>query len=171
MERIKSHPIITVLIIEGLIALVLGAFGFRITYNPELENSWDAIEAVGTWVCGICGLIIPFAVLWVQKRIEDSERKTGESNAATIEEVMRLLEMQSKSESTSTKEKITDQQVYNIIRIHMFITTEDIAKELGVEVSEIAENLKTLYSERKIWNLNGFGNIRNGVEGCKWKPR
>lgn len=51
-----------------LICSILGItgmylLGFRITYNPELDNNWDAIAAVGTWVAAIIsGIAIVFAI-------------------------------------------------------------------------------------------------------------
>ena len=34
-----------------LVIVVAGFFfGFRITYAPELENSWNAISAMASWV-------------------------------------------------------------------------------------------------------------------------
>lgn len=40
--------IVIFLIVETIIAGVLFAFGFKITYAPELENNWTAIASVGT---------------------------------------------------------------------------------------------------------------------------
>lgn len=163
---IKNHIIITIVIVEAMIVVVLGLLGFRITYNPEIINDWGAIEAVGTW---ISGLIIPFAVIWVQKKIDDSERRTGASNTATIDEIMRRIGSQTNGDLV--EEEITDQRVYNLIKIHVVISSEDIAKKLGVDVSAISENLITLYANKKIWKLNGYGDLKKGVAGCKWKIR
>ena len=165
MRIIKEHPIITILLIEMIIVLILTICGFRITYDPHMINDWTAVEAVGTW---IGGLIIPFAVIWVQKCIDDSEKRTGASNAATIGEVKDLIHSSLHNDNEKTT-GITDEHVYSTIKIHIIISSEDIARELGVNVSDIAEILKALYAEKKIYNVNGFGNLRKSVEGCKWK--
>ena len=45
-----------------LIAL-FAMFGWRITFNPKLENSWNAISAIGNWAAAIIsGIAIWFAV-------------------------------------------------------------------------------------------------------------
>lgn len=52
------------LTVAAILALVAGAIlffcGFRITYAPELENSWNAISAVAAWA-GALGTV---AILW-----------------------------------------------------------------------------------------------------------
>lgn len=59
------------------IVLVIGGIfyfgGWRITYDPQLENSWNAISAVSGWVSAIVsGLAIWFAVQ-VPNRIADRQ--------------------------------------------------------------------------------------------------
>ena len=47
--------------ILGIVGMYL--LGFRITYNPELDNNWDAIAAIGTWCAAIIsGIAVVFAV-------------------------------------------------------------------------------------------------------------
>ncbi len=43
-----------------IIALILLIYslGFRIVYNPKLENSWDAISAIGEWIGVIATIVI-----------------------------------------------------------------------------------------------------------------
>ena len=48
-----------IIIVETIVAVVLYALGFKITYAPELANDWEAIAAIGAW---ICGLLVPFAL-------------------------------------------------------------------------------------------------------------
>ena len=42
--------------VASLVVAVMALFGWRITYAPELENSWNAVSAVGTWA----GVIVAF---------------------------------------------------------------------------------------------------------------
>lgn len=47
-------------------------FGWRITYAPELDNSWDAISAVAAWasiVVAFAGVIASFAAIWYAIRV------------------------------------------------------------------------------------------------------
>ncbi|MBS4193208.1 hypothetical protein KHA94_24250 [Bacillus sp. FJAT-49705] len=48
MKIIKSL-LFWFIITEILIGVLLYSFGFRITYFPELETSWDAVAATGQW--------------------------------------------------------------------------------------------------------------------------
>lgn len=58
-----------------ILAVMLYSVGFRITYAPELENSWDAISALAAWV----GVIASFIAIWyaiqVPKKIADRQDK------------------------------------------------------------------------------------------------
>lgn len=60
----KNHSAIywvaVVLGIEAILVGVLFAFGFKITYAPELENNWTAIASIGTCIGAI---ITAFAVI------------------------------------------------------------------------------------------------------------
>lgn len=65
IKRVLKSKILPnwVLLIFIIIVSILAMFGWRITYNPQLENSWSAIDAVGGWVSSIIsGVAIWFAV-------------------------------------------------------------------------------------------------------------
>lgn len=53
-KRLRFHKkfLIGVIVIVVFICVMI-ALGFRITYAPELENSWDAISAVAAWAGAI----------------------------------------------------------------------------------------------------------------------
>ena len=60
----------------------MALFGWRITYAPELENSWDAISAISTVISAIVSIIgvsASFAAIWyaiqVPKEIADRQDK------------------------------------------------------------------------------------------------
>ena len=60
----------------------MALFGWRITYAPELENSWDAISATSTVISAIVSIIgvsASFAAIWyaiqVPKEIADRQDK------------------------------------------------------------------------------------------------
>lgn len=64
-----------VLIIFMIAVVILATFGWKITYDPQLENSWSAISAVGGWVSAvISGVAIWFAVS-IPKRIAQEQNK------------------------------------------------------------------------------------------------
>ena len=62
-----------------LIAIGLYLFGFRITYNPELDNNWDAVSACAAWaavfVAGIGSVISVYFAIQVPKKIAEEQNK------------------------------------------------------------------------------------------------
>ena len=63
MKKFFRHPSTITLIAVILIILILALFGFRITYNPSLDNNWDAISACAAWAAVVVsGLAIYFAI-------------------------------------------------------------------------------------------------------------
>ena len=60
-----------VLIILIIVAIFLYQMGFRITYAPELETSWDAVSAVASWA-GAAGTV---AAVWFAIRVADKQNK------------------------------------------------------------------------------------------------
>ena len=49
--------------------------GFRITYAPELETSWDAVSAFASWAGVIMSFIAVIFAIWVPIRIADRQDK------------------------------------------------------------------------------------------------
>lgn len=45
----RWFPMVAVIAAFAFVVLVTALLGFRITYAPELENSWEAISAVAAW--------------------------------------------------------------------------------------------------------------------------
>ena len=55
--------------------VVMYLMGFRITYAPDLENSWDAISAFADWASVfVSGLAIYYAICVPKKIAEDQNR-------------------------------------------------------------------------------------------------
>lgn len=75
MKKFFRHPItLTVLVIFAII-LILALCGFRITYNPSLDNNWDAISACAAWAAVIVsGIAIYFAIQAPKKIAEEQNR-------------------------------------------------------------------------------------------------
>lgn len=66
--------------ITGMVFLTFGMafFGWRITYAPELENSWSAVSAVAAWVSivvAIASAVASFSAVWYTIRIADKQNK------------------------------------------------------------------------------------------------
>lgn len=64
----------------ALLAVLVVAFllGFRITYAPELENSWEAISAVASWagiIVSIASAVAAFMAVWYAIRVADKQNQ------------------------------------------------------------------------------------------------
>lgn len=84
----KRCVLLAVLVFLGLLVvatatiLVMIFFGWRFTYQPELDNKWEAISAIATWVgvlVSAMGVIASFIAIWyaiqVPKKIADRQDK------------------------------------------------------------------------------------------------
>ena len=77
MKKLLNKKIIisVLLIILVLVIVALYRIGFRITYAPELENSWEAVSAVATCV----GVFASFIAIWyaiqVPNKIAEEQNK------------------------------------------------------------------------------------------------
>lgn len=174
-KRLKAHPFMLFLGLEICLGFILFLFGFRITYNPKLDNNWDAIAACGTW---FCGCIVPLAVIFIEgrirekeketeKRIQDSEARTSSSNLALLEELSNS-KYKNKFVSGTTSE-LTKDDVYRYICISMTTSTKEIIEHFKGDKEEIIEYLKQLFFvEEKIKTLSLEDDPQNHIENCNW---
>lgn len=61
-----------------VIAFTLFFCGFRITYAPALESSWDAISAVASWVSALVSLLAVWAAIQISKKIAEEQNNVAE---------------------------------------------------------------------------------------------
>jgi hypothetical protein len=87
ITRLTRSPILVLLLIEGAFFVLMYKNGFRVTYSPELETSWEAISAIGQWTGVLVGFLIPIAAVYLQNKLDQNKEDIGESNAALLEEV------------------------------------------------------------------------------------
>ena len=60
--------------------LILFCLGFRITYAPKLENSWEAVSAVAAWGSIIIAMVsaaASFAAVWYAIKISDKQNRVA----------------------------------------------------------------------------------------------
>ena len=63
---------VAILVVFGSLFVFLYCKGFRITYAPDLENSWDAISACATWagvIMSSVAIVVAGIVAWRQNEI------------------------------------------------------------------------------------------------------
>lgn len=55
--------------------MLLYFIGFRITYSPELETSWDAVSACAAWAGAVMSFFAVMVAVWIPKKIADRQDK------------------------------------------------------------------------------------------------
>lgn len=75
MKKLIKKPFLWLVVTELLAAIILFFCGFRITYAPDLENSWEAISACAGWASVVvAGLAIYYAIRVPQKIAAEQNR-------------------------------------------------------------------------------------------------
>lgn len=64
----KWFPLIIGVMILLLVGVIMALLGFRITYAPELETSWEAVSAVAAWAGAIGTVAAVFSAIYVANR-------------------------------------------------------------------------------------------------------
>lgn len=85
MKRIIRNKWFLPVVISTVLVIVCAImflFGWRITYAPEMENSWNAISAVATWtgtIIAMASTTASFLAVWfaiqVPKKIAEQQNK------------------------------------------------------------------------------------------------
>lgn len=143
-------------------------YGFRITYGPELESSWEAVSAIGHWAGVLVGFLIPIAAVYLQSKLDESKKDIGESNTALLDEFEkfkdeyegRLKSLQSHldkngnlvidggnfsdtEESEQTLENLK-RKAHKFVNISMVTNTKRVAEHLQVSEEKAFEILEEL---------------------------
>lgn len=71
----RWFPLIAVAIASVIVALVMALFGWKLTYAPDLENSWEAISACAAWAGVVASFIAIMVAIWIPKKIADRQDK------------------------------------------------------------------------------------------------
>ncbi len=171
------------------IVVVLGLWGFKITYNPDLDNNWEAIGATASWVEVIVGavvgaVVVPFVTLRIQHKWDNDKQEVANSNLVTMEEVksaqekiesiIKGLQEQCQGElvldggnAFSSTSLTVQEKIRRYIGIAMSPTAQQIADYLNISLEEILPHLKEMKEQRIIWTKY----IRDDISkpGCRWK--
>lgn len=91
-EFIKGRwfPLLVATLIVAVVAFVMALFGWRVTYAPQLENSWNATSAVGS-LLGAVGTIAAtwFAVISTIKQDKQNKRYQEQNKGLDLYSVRR----------------------------------------------------------------------------------
>ena len=75
VKKSLRSPIIWFLVLSCVVIVILYFCGFRITYAPKLENSWNAISACAGWFSVIMSAIAIFVAINIPKKIAEQQNK------------------------------------------------------------------------------------------------
>lgn len=90
----RWFPLLVEIIVFWVVAFVMAKFGWRITYAPDLENSWDAVSGVASWVgviIALAGVVASFLAVWAAIRIP-KEIAREQNNITQIEHRQEIKE-------------------------------------------------------------------------------
>ncbi len=170
------HIVGAVLVLVAIV--ILGSLGFKITYDPNIVDNWDAIGATASWFGAV---VVPFTILLIQHKWDNNKQEIADSNLAILEEVKLKQEefesmLQALKEGTlvlnggnafnSTGPTVKD-RIRQYISITMTPTTQEISTYMKIPLEELLPILKEMKEQRIIWTKYIRGDISN--PNCRWK--
>lgn len=186
-RHIKTIGIIAA--IQTIVLLLCYLYGFRITYSPELETSWPAVSAIGQWVSALSALLIPIAVVYLDKHMDKNREKIGESNIELLSEVEKFkseyyekIKVLSKlvnaegdivipkgffSEDDEKTYEILKEKALKFVNISMVTNTEKVAKYLEIEKEKAFRILEELFKHDGKISAGGQITLKN-IDGVVW---
>ena len=162
MKKHLNSPITWLILVEVVLVVILYFCGFRITYAPDLENSWDAISAVAEWVGVIVGaIIVPMAVLWIQHKWDNDKQDVATSNLEVIKELTSFKEkyeplLTGLNEGTvvldggnaagcgKDQQMSIEDKMLQYIAINMGATRADVSEYLNISLATTTRIIKKL---------------------------
>lgn len=174
------HIVGAVLVLAAIVILWL--LGFKITYNPELDNNWEAIGATANWASVIVGaVIIPLVVAFLQHKWDNNKQEIADSNLAILEEVKRkqeefesihqalkkgtlVLDGGNASNPTSST---PEDRIRQYISVAMSPTTQEISTYMNI----LLEKLLPILKKMKEQGIISPKYIRSDISNpdCRWK--
>lgn len=144
---IESIFMVVLVIIIGIIMSYI--FGFQISYNPSLDNNWDALSVCASWTGVFTSLIAIIVAIKVPEKIAKSQNDISlfEKRWELREIVSELKDFGnalSKIKKSDIDELsiITKSRHYLIVFMYSGDRDEEIQKKIGL-------NIKNIYDEHK----------------------
>ena len=151
MKFIKSRwfPLVVGFFIFILVGYSMALFGWRITYAPELENSWDAISACAAWA----GVIASFIAIWyaiqVPKKIAEQQNKIAlfEKRYQVYSSTMKIVQVAnrillSQSDDVNGAKNYFDHFSSSRRNFSMNINAQDIIQEQQRIIDIVTEDVE-----------------------------
>lgn len=110
-NKIKWKPLfVAILVVIGISLIVfLYCKGFRITYAPDLETSWDAVSAFAAWggvIMSFGAVMVAGIVAWRQNEISREQTKISRKQADIADKQNRIALFEKRMECYSTIQNI-----------------------------------------------------------------
>lgn len=152
----KWFPLVVALLVLIIGIAVAFCCGFRITYAPELENSWEAISAVASWAGVAVSAVAVWAAVQIPKKIADQQNKIAlvNSRLEIIDLIEKIASAISMIHNMSTR-KNNSLSRDALLELLPFASLDEFNKNLGVitrysiyfsEFQETVKDLLILYA-------------------------
>ena len=116
MKKLLNKKLIipALLLVLVFVIVILYWLGFRITYAPELENSWEAVSAVAAWAGVVVSFVAICFAVQVPKKIAEQQNKIALFEKR-LEFYLTLKKLESISVSMNNlKEPINNKSIQNV---------------------------------------------------------
>lgn len=147
MKKLLKKTSFWIVSIEIIIAIILGLLGFKITYNLDLDNNWDAVSACAAWVGVVVSGIAIYFAKEVPKKIAKSQNDIAlfEKRYLLYKSLLTLEDFGNKLSEISEKElKNMDAKT----RARRYLIEYLEAKSFNFdEIIDIALNFKCKYGD------------------------
>lgn len=183
---------VTILAIFTLFFIVPLLFGWKIAYHTEVNYNFIAISAIGQWAGALVGFAIPFAIFYLQKRIDDNRKEIGESNSELLNEFEEFkneyyekLKILSKridddgnivfdggtfeaSDSEELYREKLKEKALKFVNISMVTNTQRVSQHLNVSIEETLSLLEELQKHDDAITGVGGDITTDNIDNLTW---
>lgn len=126
----RWFPLSVVAIVVVIMALIMASFGWRITYAPDLENSWNAVSAFAAWAGVITSSVAIIIAILIPKRIADRQDKI-----ALFEKRLEIYDLLSSCSASAYILKMVDNNG-DILKYLFIVFADDYRKQNKFDSNE-----------------------------------
>lgn len=137
--------LVIIILVVGLVTF-LYCMGFRITYAPELENSWDAVSACAAWAGAIGTVAVLVYNHWTIKLTQRSVRQ-----AIDLQMFEKRLELYNAiaSDKAFYSAPLSLKIAYNEEIYHLYSDIVELCEKRWAKIWEFAQVFRLLDLENK----------------------
>lgn len=126
----RWFPLSIAIIVVTALLVFLYCKGFRITYAPDLENSWDAVSAFAAWAGVVTSSVAIIIAILIPKRIAVRQDKI-----ALFEKRLEIYDLLSSCSSSANILKVVDNNE-DILKYLFIVFTDDSRKQNKFDSNE-----------------------------------